>query len=29
LQGSAGSGEKKLPRRLGALGVHGDLRGRE
>jgi len=28
LQGVAGSGEEKLPRRLGAIGGHGDLRGR-
>ena len=26
LQGVAGSGEKELPRRLGAIGVHGALR---
>lgn len=28
LQGVAGSGEQKLPRRLSAIAVHGDLRGR-
>ena len=28
LQGIAGGGEKKLPRRLGFVGAHGDLQGK-
>jgi hypothetical protein len=29
LQGIAGGGEKKLPRRLGFVGAHGDLQGKQ